>query len=317
MRSEINRLPEEFLGRLKQVFPAHKYHELVNLFAVERPTTFRINPLKAPSVEIVREKLNADGFQIHPVSWCPGAFVLQKGRLRDLQKTAVYENGQIYVQALSSMVPPLILNPQPGEKVLDLAAAPGSKTTQMAAMMQGDGELVANDNNQVRFFKLKANLKTQGCDFVKTTLSYGESFGRKYPNYFDRVLLDVPCSSEGRFLVSDPASFKYWKPRKVKEMQQKQKKLLHAALSALRPGGLLLYSTCTFAPEENEGVIDWALKKFTDMLEMMPIKLSFPNHVAGLMGWQGKPFLPGVRQSVRILPNNYMEGFYLACLRKK
>lgn len=316
MRSEVQKLPELFLERLKRIVPSQKWDAVANTFTEPTPTTFRVNTLKISS-GVLQEKLEHQDFRLEKVSWYPEAFILRDGRLRALQETEAYRKGEIYVQGLSSMVPPMILNPQPGERVLDLTAAPGSKTTQIACLMKGEGEIVANDNNRIRFFKLKANVELQGAMNVKLTMKYGESFGREAPESFDRVLLDAPCSAEGRFQIREPASYRYWKPVKIKEMVRKQKGLLFSALQALRPGGVMVYSTCTFAPEENEGVLDWVLKKFGGGVEIQRIEPPFPNYMPGLMQWEDQTFHSSLREAVRILPTSQMEGFFLARIRTK
>ena len=315
MRPDARSLPALFVERLRRIVPSGAAEAILTTFTRSKPTTFRANTLKAGPAR-VREQLADAGFRVERVPWYPDAMILRSGRLRELQETLLYAGGMIYVQSLSSMLPPLILEPQPGESVLDITAAPGSKTTQMACLMRGSGRLVANDNNKVRFFKLKANVEQQGAANVEATLRYGEAFGREHPDAFDRVLADVPCTAEGRFLASEPKTFGYWKPAKIKAMAYKQKQLLYAALCALKPGGLLVYSTCTFAPEENEGVIHWALKKFEGRVAVEPLTLSLPNMAAGLPEWDGVVFDPSVRGTKRVLPTDDMEGFFLARLRK-
>ncbi len=315
MRNEVKRLPELFLERLKRLIPSQKWDAIANTFADKTPTTFRVNTLKA-SPEILKETLEHSGFRLQKIPWYPGAFILRGGILRDLQKTEIYQKGEIYVQSLSSMVPPIVLDPQPGETILDMTAAPGSKTTQMAVMMKGQGHLVANDNNQIRFFKLKANVELQGAANVTLSLKGGELFGRDKPESFDRILLDAPCSAEGRFNIHDPASYHYWKPAKIKEMSRKQKMLFASAFHALKPGGILVYSTCTFAPEENEGVLTWAFGKFKERMQLEKIQLPFHNQMSGILQWENQAFHPSVRASVRIIPNAEMEGFFIARVRK-
>lgn len=316
MKSEVRRLPEAFLERLKQILPTGKFDLIANTFAESKPTTFRVNTLKT-NRDTAREKLRAGGFRCENVSWYPAAFILREGRLRDLQQTEMYRKGEIYVQALSSMVPVLVLDPQPGEMILDLTAAPGSKTTQIACFMKNEGRLVANDNNRVRFFKLKANVEMQGARNVELSLKYGEAIGRQFPNSFDRVLLDAPCSAEGRFDIREPKSFGFWKPGKTEEMARKQKKLFYSAVEALKSGGILVYSTCTYAPEENESVLAWALQKFKDILSLEPVTLPFSNQMRGLLSWRKEIFSPAVKNAVRILPTADMEGFFVAKLKKK
>ena len=307
-------LPPEFLERLARILPASEHDAVLRSFSQAKPTTFRVNTLHA-SVEAVRTELEGAGFQLDPVSWRPGAFMLRQGELERLQETEVYKTGKVYVQSLSSMMPALALDPQPGERILDLTAAPGSKTTQMACLMNGQGTIVANDNNRPRFYKLKANVKMQGASNVEVSLRYGESFGQR-PGEFDRVLVDAPCSTEGRFYLPKPASYQFWKPRKMHEMAHKQRKLLAAGLHTLKPGGVLVYSTCTFAPEENEAVVDWALKKYAHLVSLEPITLPIQNVSPGLVGWEDRSYHPELRQAVRILPNTVMEGFFMAKLRK-
>lgn len=315
MRSEVQRLPALFLERLRKIIPSQKWDEVANTFTEPKPTTFRVNTLRA-FPDVVREKLEHQGFRLEKVGWYPSAFTLRSGRLRELQETEIYKSGWIYVQSLSSMLPPLVLNPQGGERVLDLTAAPGSKTTQMACLMKGEGEIIANDNNQIRFFKLKANVDLQGAWNVRLSMKSGELFGRDDPESFDRILLDAPCSAEGRFLVTEPASYKYWKLAKIKEMARKQKNLLLSAFRALKPGGTLVYSTCTFAPEENEEVLNWFLEKVEEFAPIEEISLPVPNRITGLQKWEEKSFPPALRSTARLIPTPLMEGFYIAKIRK-
>ncbi len=315
MSRSTENLPPLFVERLRRIIPVNRWESVIRSFETPKPTTFRVNTLKAKT-PAVRKQLSSAGFQTQRVAWYPDALILQSGRLRDLQETDLYRTGCIYVQSLPSMLPPLVLEPKPGETILDLTAAPGSKTTQIACLMNGQGRLVANDNNKIRFFKLRANLEMQAAGFVETTLRYGEAFGREFPNTFDRVLADVPCSAEGRFDANDPKSFGFWKPMKVREMARKQKRLLYSAIQALKPGGVLVYSTCTFAPEENEAVIHWVLEKFGRAVSVEPVALQLTNTAAGLSRWDKWEFNPAVRLTKRVLPGPEMEGFFLAKLRK-
>ena len=316
MRSEAHSLPKPFLERLHRIIPSQKFDAIANTFTEPKPTTFRINSLKI-SREQIRKQLEKQGFGLASVSWYPDVFILRKGRLRELEKTESYLKGEIYVQGLSSMIPPLVLDPKPGERVLDLAAAPGSKTTQMACLMNNEGQIVANDSDKIRSEKLKANVALQGAENVQIILDYGESVGKKHPEHFDRVLLDAPCSAEGRFNTREPSSYRYWKPGTVLEMAKLQKKLFASAFSALKPGGTLVYSTCTFAPEENEAVLSDALEKFGGQIEIEAIHLSISNKTTGLSVWEGKQFRPSVKKALRILPIPEMEGFFVARIQKK
>jgi 16S rRNA (cytosine1407-C5)-methyltransferase len=253
---------------------------------------------------------------LQTVPWYEAVFILKNLSLKELSQSALYQEGKIYLQGLSSMLPALVLAPKPGEKVLDLTAAPGSKTTQMASLMQNQGEIVAVEKVKPRFFKLKKNLELQGATCVKPILSDAERIWRRFGEYFDKVLLDAPCSSEAGFLISKPKTYAYWKKRKIAEMAHKQRRLLFSAVKALKLGGMLVYSTCTYAPEENEMNLEWLLEKFSAQMQMEEIELHLENFSPVLSKWQKTDFSPSLRKAVRVLPSQGMEGFFLAKLRK-
>jgi 16S rRNA (cytosine1407-C5)-methyltransferase len=164
-------------------------------------------------------------------------------------------------------------------------------------------------------------VEAQGATLVRPVLGSGTAYWHREPEAFDRVLLDAPCSTEGRFRADDPETTRYWSERKVKEMRAKQERLLFAAVQALRPGGTLVYSTCTFAPEEDEAVLDRALRTFGDAVEVVEAGLPDAGPVAGaalpgLAEWNGRAFRPGVTRARRVLPDGTLEGFFLARLTK-
>ena len=315
MRAELKRLPSEFLDRLSKLVPHSKLNTIINTFAEGKPTTFRVNILKS-SRNDVEEYLHREHLLIQKVHWYSDAYILIKARLKELQKTNCYVHGEIYVQNLSSMIPSLILDPQPGEKILDITAAPGSKTTQMAALMKNEGEILANDNNPLRYAKLANNLKIQSAQNVQLNLAPAETIGKRFHESFDRVLADVPCGAEGRFDIRDPASYGYWKLSIIKNNAKLQKKIIRSAILALKPGGVLVYSTCTFSPEENEEVVDWAVQNFPDAITVEKINFKLPNQMSGLSQWQGQKYHPSVTRTLRILPTETMEGFFVAKIRK-
>jgi 16S rRNA C967 or C1407 C5-methylase (RsmB/RsmF family) len=221
------------------------------------------------------------------------------------------------VQNLSSQLPPALLGPEPGERVLDLCAAPGSKTGQIAALMENEGEIAAVEKVRPRFFRLRDNLDQQGATAVRTFLRDGQGVWKHRPEHFDRVLVDAPCSTEGRFDTEDPDSTAFWHEGKAREMARKQGKLLWSGIQALRPGGTLVYATCTFAPEENEAVVDRALRTFGEAVEVVPLDLGLPNARPGREGWGKRTFDPQVRGTARVLPTAEWEAFYVAKLVKR
>lgn len=288
---------------------------MVSAFSAPPATGFRVNTLLA-SPDAVLHELKALGLTLHPVSWKADAFWVAPEDRAALLASDAFAAQRIYVQNLSSMVPPVVLGAQPGERVLDLAAAPGSKTLQLACQMNGTGELAAVEVVKSRFFKLRANLEAQGAAHVRTFLQDGTRVWRYRPAHFDRVLLDAPCSTEGRFHLGDPATYAYWSPRKIKEMAHKQRQLLASAVQCLRPGGVLVYSTCTFAPEENEAVLDKTLKKFGDAIHLEPLGLDLPEMTPPLEAWNDRPFAHDLAHARRLLPTPTMEAFFIAKIRK-
>ncbi len=250
-----------------------------------------------------------------PVPWYPQAFTLTDPNKQQIFHP-LYVNGGLYVQGLSSMIPALAMEPQPGEKILDLTAAPGSKTTQIAMMMQNSGFILANELSPIRIFKLQANLKQQGVTNATVRRGPGQYVWQKFPEYFDRTLVDVPCSMEGRFFSEDPKTYQEWTMLKVKRLAIQQQHLLRSAVTATRPGGVIIYSTCTLAPEENEAVIDWLLEKEQGKVILESISIPGLTTDAPIMEWMGKQFDPQLQNAIRILPRTDMEGFFIAKLRK-
>ncbi|ADV46711.1 RsmB/NOP family class I SAM-dependent RNA methyltransferase [Nitratifractor salsuginis] len=308
-------LPPEFTQRLERLFPPHIYERVLQSFSSPKTTTFRVNPLKTDASSLQKE-LESLGFEIEAVDWLPGAFrLLDPDQRRALTESGAFYEGRLYIQNLSSMLAPLILAPRPEEQVLDLAAAPGGKTLMMAGMMENRGWISAVEPVKERFHRLKRNIENAGAEIVHTYMKDGRSVGRACPAMFDRVLLDAPCSSEAKFSTLNPKSYAYWSPRKVKESQRLQKRLILSAWQSLRPGGRLLYSTCSFAPEENEAVVDHLLGKAPDA-KLLPIELPIDNQMEGLVGWEKKRFAPELERARRVLPTEEMDGFFLALIEK-
>ncbi len=315
MTQPWNVLPEKFLEKLNDFVPEDKKQSVLQSFLQRKPSTFRANTLKisADDLEIELKKL---GIEVERVPWYKDAFILKNVVQKVLAETKFYKEGYLYVQSLSSMIPPLVLDPKPEEIVLDMTAAPGSKTTQIAALMQNTGTLIANDKSRIRNFRLSANLALQGVTNAQVLSQPGEFLWKKYPEYFDRALVDVPCSMEGRFFVEDPKTFQDWTPGKVKQLAEMQKWLLRSAISTTRPGGTIVYSTCTLSPEENEEVINWILKKEGAAIDLDDIHIENLPMEQGLTQYKNKLFDKRLSKTVRIYPSGDMEGFFIAKIRK-
>lgn len=315
IRQARQRLPQDFIKRLEENFPPPVVDRILAGMSEERLTTLRVNTLKS-NVREVMYALREAGIKFERVGWYAEALIIKDKKEKDLEKLSLYAEGKIYLQSLSSMVPPLLLRPEPGDKVLDMAAAPGSKTTQMAAMMHNQGLIVANDVHPIRLERLRFNLQRQGVEVVQLRSGDGTILGKEYPAFFDRVLVDAPCSGEGLFLVGQPRTYRPWTPRLVARMASLQVKLLASAVEALRPGGVLVYSTCTLAPEENEGVVARILERFPGKVEVVEPACSFPELLPSATVLGEKEFGDFLRKTRRILPSSTMEGFFVAVLKK-
>jgi 16S rRNA (cytosine1407-C5)-methyltransferase len=313
MQIEDN-LPKQFLDKLSLFVPKDKLPLVLQSFSIHKPLTLRVNTVTSNKTELLSE-FKEENILLKPISWYQDAFSTTT-LSKTLTSLLSYQDGKFYIQGLSSMIPPLVLNPQENDVVLDMASAPGSKTTQIACIMQNKGEIVANDMSRTRLFKLRANLKQQKITNVYITNMPGERMWRKYPEYFDKVLVDAPCSMEGRFTTNDPDSYKEWSLKKVKELSHRQKYLLRSALTATKVGGVVVYSTCTLSPEENEGVIDWLLEKEGDSIQIEKIDIPHLNLSPGIREWGKNTYNPEVTKTARIYPDKDFEGFFIVKIRK-
>jgi len=300
------KLPQAFVENLYELFSPLTVDKILSGMAGERYTTLRVNTLKYDIQSLMRY-FKEKNIKFERVPWYQEALIVKNVTEKEIQKLDIFEKGYIYLQSLSSMVPPLVLNPKPGEKVLDLTAAPGSKTTQMAAMMQNTGSILANELDKIRCERLQYNVTAQGASIVTVSNDYGERIGSKYSQAFDKVLLDTPCSGEGRFLATDPRTYRSWSEKKVSELVKMQKKLFKSAIEALKPNGTMVYSTCTLNLAENEQILEWALEQFN--LKLLNIELELREIQQGQT--------ESTKQAIKILPSRNTEGFFVVKLLKK
>jgi NOL1/NOP2/sun family putative RNA methylase len=273
------------------------------------PKSFRINTLKA-TAETVAPRFAEYGIGIKQTAWYSDAFVSDNPALGS---TLEHFLGAIYIQELTSMLPPLLVRTElhTATTVLDACAAPGSKTTQLSALMNNRGTIVANDVEYERIKPLKFNLERSGTlNAVVTNYDL-----RSFPQMlFDVALLDAPCTSEGIFR-KNPRQMMSWSPRRIAPSAFRQKQLILKTFDLLADGGTLIYSTCTFAPEENEAVIDYLLKERPAELEQVDI----PNFrlMPGITAWQNQTFDERVHMTARVLPHhNDTGGFFLARIKR-
>ena len=283
-------LPEAFLLRMEQQL-GDEYEDFLKSLERPRAVALRFNPLKgeAPAMNFVKE----------PVPWEPLGFYYDPDSRPGLH--VYHEAGVYYLQEASAMAPVALLDPQPGERVCDLCAAPGGKTTQIAGRMMGEGFLLCNEINPKRAKILSRNIERMAVANALVTNEHPADLAKKYPGFFDRVLVDAPCSGEGMFRKEE-AAVTDWSQETVEMCARRQAEILHSAAELVRPGGRLVYSTCTFAPEEDEEAVAAFLQEHP---EFEPEALEAP--------W----FAPGENGSHRMWPHKLLgEGHFAAVLKK-
>jgi NOL1/NOP2/sun family putative RNA methylase len=273
--------------------------------------SFRINTLKAERKEILA--LLKD-LKLKSLPFYDDGFCLV--RKYPIGNHITHNLGLIYAQETASMIPPILLEPQPGDVILDLCAAPGSKATQIAQMMKNKGLLVLNEPNRKRTQSLIHNIKRCGVLNEVVINLRGEKIDRVLPEYFDRILIDAPCSAEGTIRKSKAVLY-HWGLKNIVRMARIQKGLVVSGFRALQSGGIMVYSTCTIAPEENEGVIAYLLQKFPEA-EVLPVTLHNFKTRPGITKWQGETFDKRVKNCLRILPqDNNTAPFFIAQITKR
>ena len=288
-------LPEKFLESLRLSYNQNIINKVLKGIISEKKTTCRVNTLKTDISGVIKS-LREYNIKFHPVPWYKNAMILDCSR-REIENTSLYRDGLIYLQSLSSMIPPIVLEPRENEKILDIAAAPGSKTTQIASIINNKGLIVAYESNPIRFEKLSYNVKLQGA-FVNCILDKGENC--EYENYFDKVLIDAPCSGEGKFRIKDPKTYKVWSEKLVRNSIKIQKKLLEAGIKSCKKGGIIVYSTCTLNREENENIVEWALKEMPVSIK----EISIENFNLST--------IPTIKGCLKVIQSQISEGFFVS-----
>lgn len=270
--------------------------KIENGYKAQRQVTLRVNNLKT-SLEKAKEKLDEAQIEYETISWYEKALIIKNVREEEVRKLEIYENGEIYLQSLSSMLPPIILEPKAGENILDMTAAPGGKTTEIAALTENKAYITACEKNKIRAERLKFNLQKQG---VKSANIMVED-ARKLSDYFsfDKILLDAPCSGSGTENIFDKNFSKELVERSVKF----QEELLSKALKILKPGGEMVYSTCSILKQENEKVLERVLSKGNAQIEPITV--------------QDIEVLPSkIAETITVCPTENYEGFFVAKIKK-
>ena len=294
-------IPAFLKEMLEKQYGAEVTARIYDGFAAQRKTTLRVNTLKT-DVAAVSAALGAAGIAHEAAPWSENALMMAHGSEAAVQALPLYERGEVYMQSLSSMIPPIVLAPQADECILDMAAAPGGKTTQMAALSGSRAQITACEKNKIRADRLRFNLERQGAKGVVVM----EVDSRKLDDFFafDKILLDAPCSGSGTLSSEGYCAFN----RELLDRSVKtQEVLLRKALALLKPGHEMVYSTCSILAQENEDLLRRVLPSAQG--EIVPVDASV---------FAGMPMLPTKTPGTLCIgPDENYEGFFVAKIRKK
>lgn len=291
-------IPQFFKQMLLEQYGDKETEKIIEGYSKQRLVTLRVNAIKSNS-QIIKQKLKEAGIETEEIPWYQDGIIIRNVREEEIKKLDIYENGEIYLQSLSSMLPPIVLGPKGGENILDMAAAPGGKTTQIAAITENKAFITACEKNKIRTEKLKYNLQKQGVGCVNVMLEDA----RKLSDFFsfDKILLDAPCSGSGTTSIFDDS----FNNELINRSSRTQEELLMKALKILKPGGEMVYSTCSILAQENEEVLKKVVQKLgAQIVPIEPIT--------------GVPVLPTSIDGVLcVAPTDLYEGFFVARIKKK
>ncbi len=301
--AEIENLPQFLIDELNKQYGEEITNKILNGYAQNRVVSLRVNTLKT-DIQRICEELSKNNIEFEEVYWSDEALVIKNATEEDLQKLSIYENGEIYLQSLSSMLPPVIMHPKENTDILDMTAAPGGKTTQIAALTNNNANITACEMNNIRIEKLKYNIEKQGAKSVSVL----QADSRNLSDYFafDQILLDAPCSGSGTIDLNNERTYKNFTESLVEKSTKSQLTLLKKALKILKPGHEMIYSTCSILARENEDILNKALKGTN--AEIVPIELEGIEYI---------PLLPNkIEGTLCVCPNKYYEGFFVARIKK-
>ena len=296
---EVNmELPLFFIEKIEKQYGKETAKKIEEGLLEEKPVTLRVNTIKS-SLEKVKNELEKNNIEYEFLEWNKDALIIKNVREDEIRKLGIYENGEIYLQSLSSMIPAVVLEPKEKENILDMTAAPGGKTTQIAAIAENKVFITACEKNKIRYDRLKYNVEKQGVKNINIM----QEDSRKLSDYFsfDKILLDAPCSGSGTENVFAPNFSEYL----IQKSSKVQEELLTKSLTILKPAGEMVYSTCSILKEENEEIVKKVLKKFKAQI----IPINVPQNI---------PVLPTtIDGALCVCPTKYYEGFFVVKILKK
>ena len=297
-------VPEFLIEMLNQQYGEEITSKILEGYLKKRMVTFRVNTLKT-SIEKVEEVLKNNNIEFEKVSWSDVAYIVKNVREDTLKELEVYKKGEIYLQSLSSMLPPIVLEPKENTDILDMCAAPGGKTTELASLTNNNANITACELNKIRIEKLKYNIEKQGA----TSVYIMQEDSRKINDFFsfDNILLDAPCSCSGTLNVENVNLEKTFTEKQLEKSQKAQLELLSKAVKILKQGQEMVYSTCSILSKENEEIVSKILKN--NKVEIVPIEFK---------GKEELPLLPTkIAGTLCVMPTKLYEGFFIAKIRKK
>ena len=304
MERSFDMIPEFLNSRICKDYDLEYVNLIKKGYGVKRPLTLRVNNLKV-KLEWVLNYFLENGIEFERVSWYENALIIKNKQEDDLRKLDIYEKGYIYFQSLSSMLPPLFMDFKANDQILDMTAAPGGKTTELAALSNNSVLITAVEKNKIRVERLKYNIEKQGAKRV-AILQTDARFLDEY-FMFDKILLDAPCSGSGTLFLDEEISQKISEELILRSIEV-QKTLLSNAIKHLKENGEIIYSTCSILKEENEKVLQAVLKDNPN-IEIVPLNLD---------NYKDLPLLPVLLPgTLCVMPNEYYEGFFVAKLLKK
>lgn len=298
-----NRIPEFLREKLINQYGEELTVQIIDGYLAERILTFRVNPLKTTK-DAVLQFLKSQNIEYKEVSWYEDAIIIENIDESFIRETEMYQNGEIYLQSLSSMIPPIILEPKDNENILDMAAAPGGKTTEMYAISSGKANITACEKNKIRAERLKYNIEKQGATRIGVLI---QDARRLDPFFmFDKILLDAPCSGSGTIDLNDEKNVQNFTEELVIRSVKTQRELIDKALKHIKVGNEMVYSTCSILYEENEKYLEELLNK--KIIEIIPIDMSQYEEI---------PVLPvTIKGTLCVCPTQKYEGFFVARFKR-
>lgn len=299
----LKNIPDFLYNKLLNQYGENLTEQIIEGYSKNRPVTLRVNRLKN-SIENVKMLFMNMGYDVKEVEWYKDALVIENIDENEIRQLDIYKNGEIYLQSLSSMMPVIVLNSLAEENILDMAAAPGGKTTQIASETGDKAFITACEKNKIRADRLKYNIEKQGARKITVLMQDA----RNLDNYFsfDKILLDAPCSGSGTINLNDEKLEKIFKEDLINRSVKTQFELLKKAITVLKPGHEMIYSTCSILKEENEENISKILK--SGKVEIIPINKEIFKDI---------PLLPVSQEgTICVCPNELYEGFFIARIKK-